>query len=180
MLVNPTGGTDPGGNGIPGDDPSYEPEDACFQYNQLLDGVDWFYQEPMDDGTPRIYWLSIAPIWDDDCDYEWGWKTRPKFFMDNAVSITAVYDTAGVTAWPPVLHNYWSAGVPLQIPAWPHPHGDAISWDLAFEISTNEPSYEDDPIPGDITGPIGIPDGTVNIWDLALMGLNWEMRAVLP
>lgn len=171
---DPTGGFDPAGNPIPADDPSYEPDDACFQYNQLLDGDDWFYQEPMDDGTPRTYWLSIAPIWDEDCDYQWGWKTRPKFYMDNAVSITAVSDSSGVATWPPVLGSLWNAGVPLQIPPYP-PHGDAISWDLAFEISTNEKAYEDDPIPGDIGGPGGalIPDGRVTLDDFRIMALHW-------
>ncbi len=98
--------------------------------------------------------------------------------MDNAVSIRAVSDTSGVTAWPPVLGSQWANGVPLQIPGWPHPHGDAVSWDLAFEISTNEPSYEDDPIPGDISGPVGIPDGSVNFWDLSVVGANWARTAV--
>ncbi len=183
---DPAGGTAGGNpNPIPGDDPAYEPNDACFQYNQLLDGDDWFYQDT--DGEPnRIYWLSIAPIWDEDCEYEWGWKTRPKFFMDNAVSITAVTDALGTTTstWPPVLGSLWSAGVPLQIPAYtplfPN-HGDAISWDLAFEISTNEKAYEDDPIPGDTGGPNGVgPDGVVNVYDLLIVAQNWLKLAPLP
>ena len=180
------------GGGIPADDPSLEPDDACFQYNQLLDGDDWFYQEPMEDGTPRIYWLSIAPIWDEDCDYEWGWKTRPKFFMDNAVSITAVdvlnADGTYTTTWPPVLGSQWNAGIPLQIPAYDlhlgghQGHADAISWDLAFELSTNEEAYEDDPIPGDIGGPGGstVPDGIVDINDLVITAANWLRLAPLP
>ncbi len=189
-MHDPTGGTDPGGNGIPGDDPSSEPNDSCFQYNQLLDGDDWFYQDT--EGEPnRIYWLSIAPIWDTECDHEWGWKTRPKFFMDNAVSIQEVTTTTtnadGTTtttiAWPPVLGSQWSNGVPLQIPAYnpqfPN-HGDSISWDLAFEISTNEDIIEDDPIDGDIGGPNGPgPDGVVNIFDLRIIALNWLRVAPL-
>ncbi|MHC4882188.1 MAG: DUF7901 domain-containing protein [Planctomycetota bacterium] len=173
---DPTGGTTAGGTNIPGDDPTYEPNDSCFQYNQLLDGDDWFYQEPNEVTGKNIYWLSIAPIWDEDCDYEWGWKTRPKFFMDNAVSITAVTDASGTTTWPPVLGSLWSAGVPLQIPAYTGhgSHADAISWDLAFEISTNEPAYEDDPIPGDVGGPgTTEPDGTVDLNDLAIVARNW-------
>ncbi|MBW8034890.1 MAG: hypothetical protein FVQ79_04415 [Planctomycetes bacterium] len=183
---DPIGGA-AGGNPdpIPGDDPAYEPNDACFQYNQLLDGVDWFYQDT--EGEPnRIYWLSIAPIWDEDCDHEWGWKTRPKFFMDNAVSIeevtTTTTDAGGTTTttitWPPVLGSQWFSGVPLQIPAYdplfPN-HGDSVSWDLAFEISTNEKPDEDDPIEGDIGGPGGstAPDGIVNINDLLIVARNW-------
>ena len=178
---------DPAGGGVSADDPSQEPADACFQYNQLLDGDDWFYQEPMDDGTPRIYWLSIAPIWAEDCDYKWGWKTRPKYFMDNAVSIRKVQTvnadgTTSVT-WPPVVGSEWSWGVPLQIPAYDpqngQGHADAVSWDLAFEISTNEKTYQDDPIPGDIGGPNGeIPDGVVDIHDLAVMARHWQERFV--
>ena len=59
-------------------------------------------------------------------------------------------------------------GVPLQIPAYPHPHGDAISWDLAFEISTNEPSYEDDPKPGDVNR-----DGRIDLADVAIVAANY-------
>ena len=162
-------GAEPGG-GIPGDDPTIEPTDSCFQYNQLLSQDDWFYQDT--EGQPsRVYWLSIAPIWDQDCSYQWGWKTRPHFFQDNAVSIQSVVnanaDGTVMPTWPPVLGSIWNAGVPLQIPPYP-PHGDATSWDLAFELSTIKPSYEDDPIPGDINL-----DRVVNLADVAIVGAHW-------
>jgi hypothetical protein len=110
--------------------------------------------------------------------------------MDNAVSIKAVETTTTVigadgivttttsTAWPPILGSTWTNGVPLQIPAYNPPqqgHGDAVSWDLAFEISTNEPSYEDDPMPGDIDK-----DGDIDLADLSILAANypWNLSVV--
>ncbi len=168
------GGTDPGTPDNP--DPTVEPTDSCFQYNQLLTQDDWFYQDT--EGEPnRIYWLSIAPIWDYDCDLQWGWKTRPHFFEDNAVSIQSVSPipipgTTTMLSWPPVLGSQWVAGVPLQIPAYDpqvqNSHSHAVSWDLAFELTTIEPSYKDNPIPGDINL-----DGVVDLGDAGIMAGNW-------
>ena len=108
------------------------------------------------------------------------------------MSITAVdvlnADGTYTTTWPPVLGSQWNAGIPLQIPAYDlhlgghQGHADAISWDLAFELSTNEEAYEDDPIPGDIGGPGGstVPDGIVDINDLVITAANWLRLAPLP
>ncbi len=172
--------SDPGG-GIPGDDNTTEPSDSCFQYNQLLSQEDWFYQDT-EEGEERIYWLSIAPIWDSTstCDYQWGWKTRPNFFMDDAVSIQEVVTTSAdgttTTTWPPTLGSQWAMGVPLQIPAYSDPDqsGDAVSWDVAFELTTIEPSYKDNPIPGDLDD-----DGDVDIVDLSIMAANYNRRVVV-
>ena len=71
----------------------------------------------------------------------------------------------------------------LQIPAYApqngQGHGDAVSWDLAFEISTNEKAYEDDPIPGDIGGPgfVLVPDRRVDIHYLMILASNWLMTS---
>ena len=67
--------------------------EACFQWAQFLSQDEWFRQEPMADGMPNIYWLSIAAVYD-PCDYQkpdfypWGWKTRPHVFQDDAVRVT--------------------------------------------------------------------------------------------
>jgi hypothetical protein len=55
-------------------------------------------------------------------------------------------------------------GTPIQYPGPPEP----ISWDVAFELTTNEPSYEDNPIPGDLNL-----DGIVNLKDVAITAANW-------
>lgn len=152
--------------------PEYENE-SCFQFTQLLSEDEWFHQEPMEDGTPNVYWLSIAAIWDanqmNSSDFhEWGWKTRPHFYNDDAVRIT---DATLVPIHPGAS---WVSGVPLSIPEYdPGQQEHGVSWDLAFELTTNEPAYVDDPIDGDISGPNDEPDGNVDFFDLAEIAAHW-------
>lgn len=153
-----------------------EKNEACFQFNQLLSENEWFYQKPDPDGQGGIYWLSIAAIYDADVQeirYPWGWKTRPHFFEDDAVRIQVISDPTGLNVWPPKLGAIWSQGEPIALPPYPNPN--AVSWDLAFELTTNKPTYADNPIPGDIgrEGGVLIPDGKVNLHDLLIMASNW-------
>ncbi len=129
----------------------YENE-ACFQFNQLLSEVDWFFQEPGE----HIYWLSIAAIYDQGeiPQYPWGWKTRPHKFMDDAVR------TYMAQPWPPVIGAQWIDGVPVEL--------EGISWDLSFEITTNQPGYCDNPIPGDFDC-----NKIVDLVDFATFASNW-------
>jgi len=92
--------------------------DQCYQYNQRLDPAEYFYQDP---GT--IYWLSIQAYWDDPDEFtDWGWKTRPWYFNDDAV--TGFYDPELMAwSWQEVM-----GGDPVR------------SWDLAFELSVPEPA----------------------------------------
>jgi hypothetical protein len=152
---------------FPGEPGFDEPVDACFQFTQLLSQDEWFYQEPTDDpNNPRIYWLSIAPRWDsNDIHPDWGWKTRPWYFEDDAVIIHQAHP------WPPVVGaTKWMAGIPIQHPPYPDPEG--VSWDVAFELTTNEPAYEDNPIPGDSNL-----DGEVNFIDVAITAAHWLEKA---
>ena len=151
---------DPREQGGPG-----EPNDSCFQFNQLLSQDEWFYQEPnlVDPchPQPRIYWLSIAPIWGGVYPpYQWGWKTRPHYFNDDAVAIQWANPW-----WPPVVGaTTWMNGFPIQWPAWPHPEG--ATWDVAFELTTNEP----DPQYNDMDFN---KDGIVNFFDFAAFADEW-------
>ena len=140
-------------------EPGYdEPMDATFQFTQLLSQDEWFYQEPSDDPcNPTIYWLSIAPIWDDDePEWEWGWKTRLPKWNDDAVSITQTTPWW----WPVVGSTKWVSGVPVQHP--PYPDTDSVSWDVAFELTTNEGLSAD-----------LYPDGIVNLKDFAILAGQW-------
>jgi hypothetical protein len=141
--------------------------DSCFQFTQLLSQDEWFFQEPDGpwdtDGDPNsaVFWLSISAIYD-PCGpvpkYPFGWKTRPHHWNDDAVFI----DDA--MPWPPTLGAMWMMGREL----W----GPMESWDLSFELTTKEPAYEDDPIPGDLNA-----DRIVNLNDLAILGGNWLATA---
>lgn len=153
------------------DQAGWQKNEACFQFNQLLSQDDWFYQKPDPEGVGRVYWISISAIYDPQdwplIRHPWGWKTRPHHFNDDAIRIRATAD--GI--WPPKLGSAWGVGDPVEYPA-------GVSWDLAFELTTNRPGYIDNPIPGDIAGPNGPgPDKKVNLYDLALMASNWLVSA---
>jgi hypothetical protein len=148
---------------IPGD-PCHptEPTDSCFQYNQLLTQEEWFYQEHGTDPNGRVYWLSIAPIYDNSNPgpYPWGWKTRPHFFNDDAVSIQQV------SVWPPVVGaTLWKGGIPIKWPSYPSPEG--ITWDMAFELTTNAPDPTKPPS-ADLNH-----DGIVDFYDFAIFANQW-------
>lgn len=143
-------------------DPRPEPmyDEACFQFNQYLSEDEWFYQEPRADGLANIYWLSIQAVYPAGTvvQYPWGWKTRPDHVIDDAVRITQTdgsLDTIGTS---------YGAGTPLEL--------NDESWDLAFEITTNKPSYCDKPLLGDFNC-----DKIVNFIDFAYFANNWLKTA---
>ncbi len=153
-------------------DPNRRENEACFQFNQLLSEDEWFNQEPNDPCDPNgnIYWLSIAPIYEpndynDPNFYPWGWKTREHFFQDDAVRITMTLNITKGIYWPPMpptVPSVWKQGNPIF---WPDP---CDTWDLSFELTTNAPAYEDNPIHGDLNA-----DKTVDFIDLSIMANNW-------
>ena len=89
--------------------------DSTFQYTQTLREEEYFHQEL---GT--VYWISIAAGFRHAPYYAWGWKTRPHFFQDDAV-------TGGPGPGPAP----WQ---PIEFP-------QGVSWDVAFELTViPEPS----------------------------------------
>jgi hypothetical protein len=127
--------------------------EACFQFTQLLSENEWFQQEPNEDpNIPHIYWLSIAAIYDQEpTSYLWGWKTRPHVFNDDAVRIN------NTDIKPPVVGANYLGGPPIQL--------QGQTWDLAFELSTNEPKA---PASADLNY-----DGVVNLADFAIFASQW-------
>ncbi len=147
--------------------------EACFQFTQLLSQDEWFYQEPGPDGK-NVYWLSIAAIYDLDQQvrYPWGWKTRRHHFNDDAVHIYQIQpstdppDGTMPPTWPPTIGSMWLEGHPIEYPT-------GTSWDVTFELTTNEPGYKDNPLPGDLNL-----DGSVNFSDLVIMAGNWGVTVL--
>jgi hypothetical protein len=155
-------------------DPQERPDremEACFQFTQLLSQDEWFHQEPNETADGTVYWLSIAADYDpEDYDnpdfYPWGWKTRRHHFNDDAVVIKGLVYPTGET-WP----------VPLLILAvgakWNGTGGpiwaEDESWDLAFELTTNEG------LDADFNA-----DGIVNFIDFATFADMWLMVIPIP
>jgi len=154
--------------------------EACFQFNQLLSEDEWFKQDPnlpwpwagLPDPFPNgtVYWLSISAIYAPGAvvTHPWGWKTRSPHWNDDAIRITSVEPPlidfppgSPPPAWPPTAGYSFRDGVPIEFPA-------GVSWDMAFELTTNEPAYKDIPIPGDVDK-----DGDVDLGDFKEMAAHW-------
>ena len=93
--------------------------------------------------------------------YPWGWKTRERKFNDDAVRILSVTNAGGTSFWPPTLGAILSAATPVEYPI-------GVSWDLCFELTTNEG------IAADINN-----DGIVSLPDVAIVARDW-LRTVSP
>ena len=133
---------------------TYKPED----FREDIPEEEWFWQE---EGN-NIYWVSISAVYFSGLPlYPWGWKTRPHYFEDDAVSMQPA-------PWkPPIVWlTAWAGGIPIQFPPYPDP--DSHTWDMAFELTTNMPGYADAPIPGDLNA-----DGIVDLRDLAILAAHY-------
>ena len=95
--------------------------DSCFKYDFLIPESEWFFQE----GEDTIYWISIAAIYPGEppTANPWGWKTRPRFFNDDAVRIFMPTD--------PIPGSVFEQGQPIEDEA-------GNSWDMAFELTTRD------------------------------------------
>ncbi len=149
--------------------------EACFQFAQFLSQDQWFHQKPNPEtGNKTIYWISIGAYYSPNqtIQYPWGWKTRPKFFNDDAVRSYVIQNPDGST-WPNAAGNLqlgatWQQGQPIEYPA-------GKSWDLSFELTTNEKEpgkcYDN---PGDIDH-----DCKVDLTDFTLLAQDW-LKVSIP
>jgi hypothetical protein len=150
-----------------------EENEACFQFNQLLSEDDWL--------TPNIYWFSIAAVYNgvDDVSqiqYPWGWKSKPydpNKAPDPAVVITDLdpgtppWETVSGTTTPHITEvQTW---FPIILPD-PSVYPDGTWFDLAFELTTNEPKC-----PG-LTADLN-EDCIVSLPDFAIMAQEWLMTS---
>jgi len=120
-------------------DPRTNCYEACFLFEQYLTEAEYFYQKPSPDGTPSVYWISIAAVYPDGTivDNPWGWKARPRMFNDDAVQIRIPTN--------PKIGDKYVEGKPIY---WPDPDK---SWDMAFELTAQKAQtiikWEQDPNP---------------------------------
>ncbi|MHC4332776.1 MAG: DUF7901 domain-containing protein [Planctomycetota bacterium] len=107
------------------------PLETCFQYYVELDGPEWFWQSHYELETrDNVFWISIVAIYASGTDpvYEWGWKTRPWPWMDDAVTFEhwGPFDL-GIVLDPALI-------MPIENPL------TQKSMDVAFELDT-DPCY---------------------------------------
>jgi hypothetical protein len=105
-------------------------DETCFQFTYLLSQNEWFYPDP-----EVVYWVSIAAVYDvqsSSPQYPWGWTTRPYTSGNGAVVIEGTSPS-----WPPSIGSGWLNGTPIMA-------GQAVAWDMAFELLTNQGSCAGD------------------------------------
>ena len=109
-------------------DPRTKCYEACFYFEQFLTEAEYFIQHSNPDGTPNIYWISIAAEYPAGTivNHPWGWKTRPRDPMSPAP------DDAVIIRKPtkPHIGDRYQDGKPIY---WPDPD---YSWDMAFELTS--------------------------------------------
>jgi hypothetical protein len=106
------------------------PHDICYQYNVDLEPNEVFRQDDFNGVTDaNIYWISIVAEYNVPSvyEYQWGWKTRPWSWMDDAVTFNLPFKPGP---------NYVTD--PCQIVPIVDPMGESV--DVAFELDT-DPNY---------------------------------------
>jgi hypothetical protein len=116
-----------------------KPIDTCFQYFVQLKPQEYFWQRGYLDPTilapdQRIFWISIVAIYPPSTGniLEWGWKTRPWHWMDDAVTFEVISDDLKVGT---EVNTQLVQPIISTVPC-----GNIESYDMAFELDT-DPNY---------------------------------------
>jgi hypothetical protein len=110
-----------------------KPSDTCFQYYVELKPREYFWQQKHIDPTTRddVFWISITAIYPPVTVpfQQWGWKTRPQHWMDDAVR----FEVQG--EFPTGFSNEFGIEELISTLC-----GEKQSYDMAFELDT-DPNY---------------------------------------
>jgi hypothetical protein len=112
-----------------------KPSDTCFQYYVQLEPKEYFWQHRYIDSATGddVFWISITAIYPPVTlpFHQWGWKTRPSHWMDDAVKFTVEGDLPlGYANDFPLIFTPIEAAL----------CGQRQSFDMAFELDT-DPNY---------------------------------------
>ncbi len=122
--------------------------EACFKFDQLLSQDKWFYQygnEP--NGT--VYWLSIAAIYDGNTPaHQWGWKTRPHLYNDDALRIrppTSICPNScpdpNFSELPAGVNDVFASPTPVEYSS---PRPGLVAWVVAHDSEHRTPMNFDE------------------------------------
>jgi hypothetical protein len=109
--------------------------DTCFRYYVKFEPQEYFWQQKYIDSATSddVFWISITAIYPPVTIpfQQWGWKTRPQHWMDDAVKFTVEGDLPlGYASDSPLIFTPIEAAL----------CGQQVSFDMAFELDT-DPSY---------------------------------------
>ena len=109
--------------------------DTCFRYYVKFEPQEYFWQQKYIDSATSddVFWISITAIYPPVTIpfQQWGWKTRPQHWMDDAVKFVVEGDLPlGYASDSPLIFTPIEAAL----------CGQQASFDMAFELDT-DPSY---------------------------------------
>ncbi len=125
------------------------PNDICYQYHVDLNSAEVFWQDDFNGVTDaNTYWISIVAEYNvvSVYEYQWGWKTRPWSWMDDAVTFILSFkpgpnfvipDPCQVTR----LIDQWGESVDVSFELDTDPN--YIKWEQLYTGIRNWPHYED-------------------------------------
>jgi hypothetical protein len=130
-----------------------KPTDTCFQYSAQFKPEEYFWQSKYIDAVTgdleTEFWISIVAIYQPSSGniLEWGWKTRPCHWMDDAVSFELTQDdlSVGMVASSAIVHPIEgicgeSYDMAFELDTDPN----YIKWEQAFTGIRDWPHYEDE------------------------------------
>ncbi len=114
-----------------------KPSDTCFQYYVQLSSDEYFWQNQFIDAAgadpgQHIFWISISAIYTSSLANPWGWKTRPRHWMDNAVKLELTVSAVqlGLVVDSSTVKTITSSAICSRLEG----------YDTAFELET-DPNY---------------------------------------
>jgi len=104
-----------------------QPQDSCFKYSLDLEPQYYFWPNPYEGD---IFWISITAVYKTQRpDHVWGWKTRPRRWMDGAVEFVSQLN---VTPSGLPISAIWIAPVEATDAC-----GQKAKYDMTFALDTD-------------------------------------------
>jgi hypothetical protein len=126
-----------------------QPQDSCFKYSLDLGPAYYFWLNPYEGD---IFWIGIAAVYKTQkADHVWGWKTRPRRWMDGAVKTVSDYQVlpsgqaiSAIAIFPVEANDACGQKTKFDMafaldtdPVW-------VLWEQAFTGLRDWPGYEDE------------------------------------
>ena len=162
-----------------------QPEDSCFRYSLALDAAEYFWPDTYEGD---VFWLSVTALYKmKRPEHVWGWKTRPRRWMDGAVRFVSELDV--------LPSGQAISAIRIEPAEGPDVCGGTSKYDMAFTLGTDPiwikweqpftqlrdwPFYEDEPSTAEATRTSDLVTKCRQPPDLSRSGLDVDATADAP
>ena len=159
-----------------------QPEDSCFRYSLALEPADYLWPDAYEGDT---VWLSVTALYKvKRPEHLWGWKTRPRRWMDGAVRFASELDV--------LPSGQAISAIRIEPAEAPDACGETARYDMAFAVDTDPiwikweqpftqlrdwPFYEDEPSMARAAGASSIAMKSQQPPDMSRSGLDVDATA---